>query len=87
MVSCPHFAGEAPDYRKKALPDCTHDSAILAGVMRIFDLQPHEQIPGDSPWRMIYKEEGRVTPREAKPKDPSGDWESVDDSWHPADPR
>lgn len=88
----PVFAGTHPEPETKPLPGCTHDTAILHAVVRIFDLQLPE-IPegGVGPWSLIYKEDNQVKSgdEEQKPKAPpvKNEWKSVPDpGWQPVKP-
>jgi hypothetical protein len=73
----PQFSGPAPVVKKKSLPDCTHDTSILAGVTRIFGLKPPEQVPGGGPWKLIYQDEGQVTPPKAPARPEDNEWRQV----------
>lgn len=82
----PKFAGTHPEVKTRPLPGSTHDTAILHGVVRIFDLQIPEQPKGEAgAWSLIYQDAGQVSPvpppagkEKETPTKPS-EWKSVPD--------
>lgn len=80
----PKFAGTHPEVKSRPLPGATHDTAILQGVVRIFDLPIPEQPKGGAgAWNLIYQDAGQVSPEptekvERAPAKQS-EWKSVPD--------
>jgi len=90
----PKFAGTHPEAKTKALPGCTHDTAILQAAVRIFDLELPEQPGGGAgPWNLIYKDRGELSPAPAQRADPKdepakpNEWRiEPDPGWQPVQP-